>query len=149
MVLSIISILLVIAGVVMWFILPELLIGYGIGIALGITLTLSTVRRLGRKSKHSIFLSMLFYKLTRYRASIYNISRRPYNISLTVHDNGDNDDYANLMDVLQRQMKFTAPIAKEATNYALDTAKDKPLQDKITIALQYLDEQNNLVNATQ
>lgn len=118
-----------------------LLIGCSIGLALGIALTIWTIRKLGRKANKSPIANTVFYRLTKYRAIVYNIHRQPYNISLTVHD--DEDDEDNLMDVLQRQMGFSSKKAKRAVKHAMGIARNEPLQEKIRVALQSLDATNN------
>ncbi len=133
-----ISLCLIITGVVMGFISVELLIGYIPGVALGTAMILAIVRKLGKKSQKSLIVSTLFFKLTRYRATIYNIPRNtPSTVSAVVY--GEANDYADIIDVLQKQMSFPASTAKDAAQYAMEVAKDKPLQEKIRGALQYID----------
>lgn len=130
--------LLIIAGLVMGFVSPILLIGYIPGMLLGTMLALATVKSLGKKSQQSLVFSTLFFKLTRYRATIYKIERElPKVVSTTVY--GEANDFADIVDVLQRQMKFPSSMAKDASQYAMEIAKDKPLQEKIREALQYID----------
>ena len=134
---TIIAIILVVAGTIMWFVSISSLIGYAIGIASGIILILAVVKKLGSKSRKSLVASSLFYKLTKYKATIYHIhSQQSQSASATVYGNAH--DYADLMDVLKQQMKFPSPIAKEAAKYAMNAVGDKPLQEKIMVALQYL-----------
>ncbi len=111
-----------------------------IGLAIGITLILIIIRKLGKASTRSLVVSELFYKITKYRAAIYNIQRQPYNISVTVQGG---EDSANLLDILTNQMGFKIDKAKEAVKHALDIARDKPLQEKITEALKFIDSKNN------
>ena len=123
-------------GMVLWYILPTLLIGYASGIALGVIVVLALVRKLGNRAKYSLIASDLFCKITKYKAAIYHIHpQQPQNNSVTVY--GEANNYAQLVEVL-KGLKFQAPIAKEAAQYAMDTVGNKTLEDKITVALQYL-----------
>lgn len=123
-----------------------LAIGYGFGILSGSLLILALVRKLGRKAKVSSVALSLFQRLTKYRAAIYNIPRQPMNISVTVH--GDNDDNESLTDILQRQMGFPAATAKQAVKHTMNEATDKPMEEKIRVALSYLDSQNKHIFTT-
>ncbi len=115
-----------------------ILIGFILGIVAGTMGSLTLTRKLGRKSQKSLIASSLFFKLTRYRATIYNIEREtPKTISTIVY--GEANDYADLIDVLQKQMGFPVSLAKDAAKYAMDIAKDNPLQEKLRVALQYID----------
>lgn len=135
----------VIMAVAMWFLAPSSFFGYVIGLASGITMILSVVRQLGRKAQKSLIASAVFQKITKYRATVFVIHRQPYNVSVTVY--GDADDYQSLIDILKRQMRFPPDMASQAAKYAMDTAFDKPLQEKLRVALQSLDAtrgQNNV-----
>ncbi len=130
--------LVIITGLVMGFVSTNLLIGYLLGMILGIVAVLAVVRKLGKKSQKSLIASTLFFKLTRYRATIYNIEREsPKTTRATVY--GEANDYADLIEVLQQQLRFPTSIAKDAAQYVMEIAKDKPLQEKIREALQYID----------
>lgn len=135
----IISLLLVIAGVVIWFTAPILLIGYPIGIALGAAFILALVRKLGRASKHSKTSHWLFHRLTKYKADVYHIHTQrepePQSTSFKIYD--DANDYATVVDVLKRQMRLSASEAKEAATFAMKSARDKPIGEKVRVALQY------------
>jgi aspartokinase len=125
----------------MKFVSTQALVAYIVGVALGATFVILLVRKIGRKSQKSIVWAEIFRKVTKHRATVYNISRQPYNVSVTVE--GDGDDYQNLMDILTRQLHFPKSSAEEASKHALKIAKDKPLQDKVTEALKYLDSTKN------
>ena len=143
--LSFISLSIVLLGIAMWLMTPSSLFGYLIGLVLGVSVILSLVRKLGKKSQKSLTYSSLFFKLTRHRATVYNIVTKPYADNITVYGNGDND-YNNMLDVLKRQMKFNSATAIEATKHALSVAHGSPLQEKLTVALRYIDSNNNHQN---
>jgi len=130
--------LVIIMGLVIGFVSSNLLIGYLPGMILGIVAVLAVVRKLGKKSQKSLLASTLFFKITRYRATIYNIKRESSNTATAIVY-GDAHDYADLIEVLQQQMRFPASLAKDAARYVMEIAKDKPLQDKVRVALQYID----------
>jgi len=124
----------------MWFLAPSSFFGYIIGVAFGVTILLTSIRKLGRKANKSVIAVTLFQRITKYKASVYVIHRQPYDIRVTVHGNGN--DYDTLFNILKQQMHFPASQAIEATNYALSMAEDKPMEEKIRVALQSLDSNN-------
>ena len=131
-------ILVTITGLVMGFIEIDLLIGYLPGIILGITMVVAIVRKLGKQSRKSLIASTVFLKLTNYRARVYNIQRESSKtVSAVVY--GEANDYADIVDVLQKQMSFPSSVAKDAAQYAMEIVKDKPLEEKIREALIYID----------
>jgi len=135
-----------IAGTTMWFIFPALLIGYTIGLALGITLTVLALRKLGRRSKKSLFASQVFHRLTKYKAAVYHIQvQQPKSVSATIY--GDGHDYADIVDIL-KNMKFPTNTAKEAAKYAVSEVRNESLEAKITEALKYLDGNGNRAKIT-
>ncbi len=147
----IIAILLTLAtGTALWFISASAFIGYAIGMAIGITLLLAVVQKLSKKAKHSTLSLSLFYWLTKYKATVYNIrihGQQDKTARATVYS--DAHEYADLLDILKGQMKIPATQAKELAKHALDTAKDAPFEDKVRIALQYWgNEQKNITETT-
>ena len=145
MIILIVLLLSAIAGVVMGFFLPEVLIGYVIGLPLGIALTSIVYRKLGKKSLKSLVANELFCKLTGYRARVFNIDRQPKNIPIPVTVYGEGHDFADVVDVLKNQMHFKASEAKEAAEHAISVAQGQPLQDQITEALRYFDSEDKKV----
>ncbi len=141
-----ISISLTIIGLAMWFLSPSSLFGYIIGVAFGILLMLSVIRKLGRKSQYSTVATKLFYRLTKYRARFYTIERTPHNIVVKVY--GD-DDSMNLMDILKNQMGFPVERVKDAIKHAVEVASDKPLEERLREALKFLDRENNYKTITK
>lgn len=137
-------------GTALWFIGLGVFIGYTIGMAIGIMIPLAIVQKLGRKAKHSKFSTMLFHKLTKYRASIYNIRvQGPQEASArtVVYDNAH--EYADLMDILRGQLKIPASKAKELAKHAFGTAKNEPFEKKIRVALQYWGNGQKEIEGTQ
>jgi len=109
---------------------------------LGIFSTVSVIRNQGRKAQKSAVSRELFYKITRYKASIYIVHlEQPKDLKAVVY--GDANDYAELLDVLKTQFRFPAPTAKEAAKYAVKESHDQPLEEKIRVALQYLGTDKN------
>lgn len=135
MTLSIIAI-----GAALWFISTASFISYTLGTAMGVALTISVMRDLGKKAPHSKFALRLFYKITKYKATICHfrtetLPNNSTNATATVYN--DAHEYADLMEILKGQMKLPAFQAKEATEHAISIAKDKPFEEKIRVALQY------------
>lgn len=126
----------IVTGSIMWFVSTNSFIGYTIGITLGIFLLSTIVRKLGRKSQTSTAASSMLYKITRYKATVYHIHYKDKITTATVY--GDAHEYADLLDILKKQMRFPAPVAKEATRYAMKTARDEIFEEKVRVALQYL-----------
>lgn len=129
-------------GIVIWLIASEVAIGYAIGailgIAIGAALAVAIIRQLGKRARRSTFSSNLFRAITKYKAAIYHIyGQQAQSATATVYN--DASDYADLVDILKNQMKFQASIAKEAAQHAMDTASDKPIEEKVKVALVYLD----------
>lgn len=135
------------AGVVMSLINKPMAIGLGVGIALGVSLLLSVVRRLGRKSQKSLLANEVFYTITKYKARVFNIpmpQQEKTTKQATIYGKGH--DYADLMDILKKQLNFPAETAKQAAKYAMDNAGDNPMEEKIRVALQYIGSDNKNVS---
>ncbi len=131
--------LLALSGLFIGFMSTEAMIAYAIGLTLGIIISFLSIRKLGSKAKQSAIASAVFRKITSYSASVYNIPRQPnQTIQAVVYENGH--DYASIVDILKKQMKFPTEVAKSAAQHAMDTALALPLQDKVKVALQYIDE---------
>ncbi len=132
------TILLVITSIVMWFMSMHFFIGYAIGIILGTTFILVIIRKLGRKAQQSPIASELFQKVTS-----YHISKQPQDINIVARDYAY--EYTDLIDILRNQMQFSLSRAKDAAAHAMSVAEDKPLQEKLRVALQYLGDGHNSV----
>ncbi len=123
-------------GVVMWFMGAQAITAYLIGLAVGITLTCAILRRLASKCQRSAVCSEIFYKITKYRAKVYNVYQEPKNgKSTTVY--ADTKEYDSLLDVLKNQMGFPSKTAQEAAKHAMTESRDLPLEDKIRVAIKY------------
>lgn len=125
-------------GTALWFIGLGAFIGYTIGTVIGITLLLAIVQKLGRKSKHSSLSSALFHRITKYKATVFNIrvkGQQEASARTVVYDNAH--EYADLMDILKSQLKIPASQAKDLAKYALGVAENEPFEEKIRVALQY------------
>jgi MFS superfamily sulfate permease-like transporter len=132
------TILLVITGIVMWFVSMHLFTGYTIGIILGTVFILVIVRKLGKKAQQSPIASELFQKVTSYR-----VSKQPQDISIVARDYAC--EYTDLTDILRNQMQFPLSRAKDAAAHAMSMAEGKPLQEKLRVALQYLGNGHNSI----
>ncbi len=132
--------LLIITGVVSWFISHSFLIAYAIGLILGAVLVFSGMRKLGRKAPHSIIAAELIYGLTGYRPINTPIPKETIRIN---RQYAASKDYAEITDVL-KSMKFSATEAKQAAEYVMTTNSDHPLEDKVKMALQFLGDDQNV-----
>ncbi len=120
----------------LWFISLGAFISYLVGLTTGIVLTVAVAQNLGRKAKHSVFYRSLFAKLTKYKASVYNIRIQGQHEATTqtvVYD--DAHEYAELMETM-KGLKIPASQAKDLAKRALSIAKDKPFEEKVRVALQ-------------
>lgn len=131
------------SGIAMLFLNKPMSIGFAIGIAIGVSLAISIVRKLGRKSQKSLLASEIFHNITGYKARVFNISLPQPQTSAKATIYGKGHDYADLIDILKRQLKFPSDISKSAAQHAMDTAREDPLEEKIRVALQYIGSNGN------
>jgi len=138
------SLFLITTATILWFLSPPVMFGYIAGLVLGVYFSLSFLRKLGKNARRSEISKAFFNKLTRYQASIYRIdvSKKPDEFIATTHND---DDFANILDVLKRQMRVQPNRAMEAARFAMDVAASFPLQEKIRVALQWLDSPQNAI----
>jgi len=134
MILLIIALLLIGVGLVSWFITFNPFFSYLAGAVLGGLLTVSMLRKLGKKAHSSLIAFGLFTKLSSYTPS-YTFSVGVVN----ANDNGQKEEDKELISILKKQMGFKPDQAREATDYALSQNPQGTLEDKIKMALKYLD----------
>jgi hypothetical protein len=70
----------------------------------------------------------IFSKIAGYKAPIYFM--RGLNVE---------QDYTMMIEILHRKLGFTKIESEEATAHTLQIAPNKPLEDKMVVALKYLD----------
>jgi len=127
---------------ILWFFSPPIMFGYIAGLLGGGYITTVILRKLGKNARRSELSKAVFYKLTKYQATIFRIdvSKKPDEVIAVTHSD---DDFKNIMDVLKRQMRIQPNRAMEAARFAMDVAANFPLQEKIRVALQWLDSPQN------
>lgn len=125
------------------------IITFCIGTASGIILTLFLLRKLGKASYYSLIALELFYKITKYKATVYNIERVPHNITVKVNGQSTNGEQ-DLQDILiSTQMGFPKDKVNNAIKYIQETMPTESLENKLREALRYLDSPKYYQNITK
>jgi hypothetical protein len=111
------------------------MVGYYAGLALGACLLIICLRTLGKRAQTSTIFGEVFSFITGYQLRAY-IDRQ------TIISKEDkaivNNDYKNIILILNQQMGYTKKEAKELAEYAIEnTPLESSIEDKIKQALQY------------
>ena len=116
-----------------------LLITLSGGTVLGIYLYFLIIRKLGRLAEKSVIASEVFSFLSGYRIKSYIVRD-----SLMERDTklAYDAEYKNIILILKSNYGFTKTESHEAIQYAIEEKPDASIEDKIRVALQYLDSQN-------
>lgn len=111
------------------------IISFGVGIIIGLLLTLVLIRRLSNKAHTSMIFGELFTFITNYQVRAYVSKDR-------IKDKADREvetnDTANIILILKNQMGYSKSEAREAAEYAIvECPINAPIEDKIQTALAY------------
>lgn len=133
MALLIVGIALIITGFVVRFAPINPLIGFAVGLGLGMIFTMLIIRKLGGKVWISPVAMEIFIKLTACKPLSYTIRK---SISKG-HNEVTDKDYGNIVAIL-KDYQFSPADAKEAATYTINRIPNASLEGKIKEAFRYL-----------
>lgn len=123
-----------IAGVLIWHGFTSPFMGYVIGVAVGLFLTIFTLRKIGVLAQTSTIFGEVFGFLTGYKVKAY-VARQ----SIISKDDMDDEhaDRQNIVLILNQQLGFSKRESRELAEYAIEHAPNASIEDKVKSALQY------------
>ena len=125
--------------VLVWHGIASPVIGYISGILIGISISMSVLRWLGKKAQKSMVMGEVFSFMTSYQLKAY-LARE----SVIAKEDKDleNNDKKNIIVVL-KEVGFTKKEASEAAEHAITQAPlEASLDDKVKLALSFIGRQN-------
>lgn len=123
-----------IAGILIWHGFVNPIISYGMGIAIGLIITVFALRKIGKVAQSSTIFGELFGFVTGYKVKAY-VTRNSI-ISADAKES-DTAEYKNIILILHQQLGFPKRKARELADYAITEVPDAPIEQKIEKALQY------------
>ena len=120
-----------IIGILSWESILNPFIGFILGLFFSILFILSILRQLGKSAEKSSIMRTVFSHVSSYNAPIFFVR------GVATTDIPIDKEYNDMVETLKK-MGFSSMEAKEATIYTIQFTPNKPLEDRLIVALQYL-----------